>query len=220
MLIVYVRAIECKMSTIRCIRIKLLTFKILIGSADELYVRNTAQTFDWPLPGGLSAFTRIYDGDLIKGTTKTDLTSANVSGWSEVHLCSQAFLPCFLSIEGTIHRHSESIVCHADDGCTQITVINATLKCSKNTRTSTGPLQISGTGAVLRIVSSTFSDCVSLDDGGSIRAWDGANVTISESSFENSSSQVLSMSVGLSDIKFQHVTLLFALAQYLNIIFV
>ena len=56
------------------------------------------------------------------------------------------------------------------------------------------PLQISGDGAVLRIVSSTFIDCASLDDGGSIRAWDGASVTVSESIFQNSSSQVFSMS--------------------------
>ena len=56
------------------------------------------------------------------------------------------------------------------------------------------PLRISGDGAVLSIVSSTFIDCASLDDGGSIRAWDGASVTVSESIFQNSSSQVFSMS--------------------------
>ena len=152
-----------------------------------------AQTFDWPLPGGLSSFTRIYDGDTINGATTSDLHSAIQPDW-EVHLCSQAYLPCSLNIEGTIRRQTEKIVCHADDGCTGITVWNATLRCNKNTRASTGPLQISGPGAVLRIVSSTFIDCASLDDGGTIRAWDGAYVTVSESIFQNSSSQVFSMS--------------------------
>lgn len=162
--------------------------------SDELFVRTADQTFVWPLPGGLSSFTRMHDGDLIKGTTATDLPSANQSDWEVVQLCSQPFLPCFLNMEGTIHRHMERIVCRADAGCTGITVKNAILKCNKNTRAPTGPLQISGAGAVLRIMSSTFLDCVSLDDGGSIRAWDGADVTISESTFANSSSQVLSMS--------------------------
>ena len=129
-----------------------------------------AQTFDWPLLGGLSSFTPIYDGDTIKFTNSP---SANQPEWDlVVRLCSLYFLPCSLKFTGTIRRHAGRIVCHADDGCTGITVRNVTLKCNKNTRVSTGPLQISGTGAVLRIVSSTFSDCASLDDGGSIRAWD------------------------------------------------
>ena len=159
-------------------------------------MHTTAQTFDWPLPGGLSSFTRIYDEDTIKGTTNSDMLSGIQADWGieVIHLCSQSFMPCFLNIMGTIRRDTMKIVCHADDGCTGITVWNATLRCNKNTRASTGPLQISGPGAVLRIVSSTFIDCASLDDGGTIRAWDGAYVTVSESIFQNSSSQVFSMS--------------------------
>ncbi len=53
-----------------------------------------------------------------------------------------------------------------------------------------GPLEISGASAVATIEGATFSDCVSVGDGGSIRAYNGATVNISGTTFQRSSSQV------------------------------
>ena len=153
----------------------------------------TAQVIAWPTSGFSAAWlSRVYDGDVIQVTGYTD--------WhADVELCV-SLLPCSLTIAGdpsassTIRRHTESrIVCETASGCTGVTMRHVSVACTSKV-SATGPLQISGAGAVVTIEGAAFSDCASLADGGSIRAYNGATVKISGTTFQRSSSQVPFMS--------------------------
>jgi hypothetical protein len=158
------------------------------------------QVIVWPASGfSLTWFTRVYDEDIIQVTGDVNWSSLTV----ELDCLAVSTLPCSLAIAGdpfapgTIWRHDGSrIVCEAASGCTGVTVRHVAVACKGEA--SVGPLQISGAGAVVTIESSTFSDCVSLEDGGSIRAYNGATVKISGSTFQRSSSQVFFMSMALA----------------------
>jgi N-acetylneuraminic acid mutarotase len=160
--------------------------------ADPFLVYTTQQVFAWPASSFSPMwFTRVYDGDIIQITGDADWPSEIT-----VELCSSANLPCSLTIAGsasaysTIRRHSNSrIVCEAASGCTGVTMRHVTVACSGEA-SAAGPLHISGAGAVATIEGATFSDCVSVEDGGSIRAYNGATVKVSGTTFQRSSSQV------------------------------
>ena len=161
-------------------------------SAAHFLVYTIQQVFAWPASGFSPMwFTRVYDGDIIQVTGDADWPSEIT-----IELCSSANLPCSLTIAGsasaysTIRRHSNSrIVCEAASGCTGVTMRHVTVACSGEA-SAAGPLQVSGAGAVATIEGATFSDCVSVEDGGSIRAYNGATVKVSGTTFQRSSSQV------------------------------
>jgi N-acetylneuraminic acid mutarotase len=161
-------------------------------SAAPFLVYTIQQVFAWPASGFSPMwFTRVYDGDIIQVTGDADWPSEIT-----IELCSSANLPCSLTIAGsasaysTIRRHSNSrIVCEAASGCTGVTMRHVTVACSGEA-SAAGPLQVSGAGAVATIEGATFSDCVSVEDGGSIRAYNGAMVKVSGTTFQRSSSQV------------------------------
>ena len=165
----------------------------------DLFVRTVpGATHEFQPDFGPLVFARFYDGDIIHAATST--SSARPSGSSvgptenwEVRLCSHLLLPCSLQFVGTslssFVRHSQNIVCQASDGCTGITLQNAVVQCDPNVMAPSAPFQVSGAGAALRIEGSTFTDCRSMEDGGAVRAYDGATVNISGSTFQRSASQ-------------------------------
>jgi N-acetylneuraminic acid mutarotase len=137
----------------------------------------------------LAWFTRVYDGDIIQMRGDANLTS----GFA-LDICLSP-VPCSLTIVGdpsasrTIRRHANSkIVCEAASGCTGVTMRHVAVACTGEASPA-GPLQISGAGAVATIEGATFFNCVSVEDGGSIRAYNGATVKVSGTTFERSSSQ-------------------------------
>jgi hypothetical protein len=155
-------------------------------------VYTTRQVIAWPASGfSRTWFTRVYDGDIVQVTGDADWPSGIT-----VDLCVPPVFPCSLTIAGsasassTIRRHTNSrIVCEAASGCTGVTMRHVAVACTGEA-SAAGPLQISGAGAVATIEGATFSDCVSVEDGGSIRAYNGATVKVSGTTFQRSSSQV------------------------------
>ena len=152
----------------------------------------TSQVIVLPASGFTTAwFTRVYDRDIIQVTGDVDWPSETV--WLDCLTVS--FLPCSLTITGdpsassTIRRHTNSrIVCEASSGCTDVSIRHVTVACTSEV-SADGPLQISGAGAVATIEGATFSNCAAVADGGSIRAYNGATVKISGTTFQRSSSQ-------------------------------
>jgi hypothetical protein len=157
----------------------------------DLLVCGTKQVFAWPASGLSTVWlTRVYDGDILHLTGDADWPSGMT-----VELCS-TFFPCSLTIAGdpsassTIRRHTNSrIVCKASSGCTGVTMRHVAVACTGKA-SAAGPLEISGASAVATIEGATFSDCVSVGDGGSILAYNGATVYVSGTTFQRSSSQV------------------------------
>ena len=158
---------------------------------NDLLVYTIPQVIPLPASGfSLTWFTRVYEGDIVEVTGDADLPSGLT-----VDLCVPP-VPCSLTIAGnssessTIRFHTNSrIVCEAASGCTGVTMRHVTVACSGEA-SAAGPLQVSGAGAVATIEGATFSDCVSVEDGGSIRAYNGATVKVSGTTFQRSSSQV------------------------------
>jgi N-acetylneuraminic acid mutarotase len=165
------------------------------GDIVNLLVYTTRQVIAWPASGfSRTWFTRVYDGDIIRVTG-----DANWPSGRTVDVCLPP-VPCFFTIAGnasassTIRRHTNSgIVCEASLGCTGVTVRNVAVVCTDKT-SAEGPLQILGAGAVATIEGATFSNCVSVEDGGSIRVYNGATANVSGTTFQRSSSQVLFLS--------------------------
>jgi hypothetical protein len=165
------------------------------GEIVNLLVYTTRQVIAWPAFGfSRTWFTRVYDGDIIQVTGNADWPSGITV---DVGLPP---VPRFFSIAGnasassTIRRHTNSrIVCEASLGCTGVTIRNVAVACTDEP-SAAGPLQILGAGAVATIQGATFSNCVSVEDGGSIRVYNGATAKISGTNFQRSSSQVLLLS--------------------------
>jgi hypothetical protein len=161
-----------------------------LRSIDHFYVYTTRQVIALSSLFSLTWFLRVYDGDIVQVTGDVDLPSGIT-----VDLCVPP-VPCSLTIAGsasassTIRRHTNSrILCKAASGCTGLTMRHVTVACTGEA-SAAGPLQISGAGAVATIEGATFSDCVSVHDGGSIMAYNGATVNVSGTTFQRSSSQV------------------------------
>jgi len=157
----------------------------------------TPHVIAWPASGFSTAWlTRVYDHDILQVTGDTDWPSETVS----LDCLTVSVWPCSLTIAGdpsapsTIRFHTDSrIACEAASGCTGVTIRHVTVACA-NEVSAAGPLQISGASTVATIEGATFSDCAALSDGGSIRAYNGATVKISGTTFQRSSSQVSFMS--------------------------
>jgi len=82
-----------------------------------------------------------------------------------------------------------SISCHKSKGCVGLSIKGVSLVCDHRLPAQTGPVQVSGTGAVLGLSSVNFAGCSSIQDGSCVRAYDGASAIIFESTFTNSSSE-------------------------------
>ena len=111
----------------------------------------------------------------------------------QVNLCSAPFLPCTLTVVGdpvasvTIRRHLNSrITCEANSGCSAVSFKHITMACNDNETSASAALQLSGDGAELSILNSTFVNCSSVEDGGSVRVFGGAVLTVTGSSFVGS----------------------------------
>ena len=159
-----------------------VTNDVLVYATPRVHVVPAAESFS------AAWFSRVYDGDIVQLTGDADWLFT-------VDLCFLSF-PCSLIIAGdpaassTIRRQANSrIVCDAALGCSGLTMRHITVACMSETSAS-GPLQISGAGAVATIEDVTFSDCSSVEDGGSIRAYNGAAVRIFGTTFQRSSTQV------------------------------
>ncbi len=193
-----------------------------VHGGDELFLLKGGRTWEWSdiQDVGLSAFTPIYDNDVIQVFTCSNDTfskhmsffitfstfgyfqvSANVS-WPKakvtvwnIPLCSQSFLPCSLTIKGvggTIHRLEQGfgrIICDASAGCSVVSLQDVSVACVGNFVGPEGLLQISGAGSSLRMTKSSIAGCASIADGGSIRAFNGVNVTLREVTITRSSSR-------------------------------
>ena len=156
----------------------------------RVFKQKGPRNHEWP--ASLSSFTRIYDGDTIV------VHNDAVWEWNfTAHLCSETYMPCSLAIvgggTGKLHRRGAgAISCDADasaGSCTSVTLKNVAVACSTNLLANIGPLQVSGSGAVLSLEESNISDCRSVQDGGSVRARNGANVTMTGSAIRRSSSE-------------------------------
>ena len=166
---------------------------IYLGGDDsaDLLVLAVAQVFAPPASGFSAAwFTRVYDGDVIQLAGDADWPSGFTAD-----LCLPN-MPCSLTITGdpaassTIRRQADSrIVCDAASGCTGVTMRHVGVACTSET-SAAGPLQVLGAGAVATIEDVTFSDCAAVEDGGCIRAYNGAAVKISRTTFQRSSTLV------------------------------
>ena len=161
--------------------------------SNDLLVRRTPKTHDWALLAqrGLSYFTRIYDGDIIKGSSFSAGSVKEQWDW-EAKLCSQPYMPCSLIMgEGIIHRHNGRITCDSNDGCTGILLLHVTVQCDPSVVSTSAVFEVVGQGSTVRILNSTISDCSSSEDGGSVLAYGGSSVEVSNSTFLRSFSQVL-----------------------------
>ena len=153
------------------------------GVSSEFFMAIGPRAHDWPARKvGLSYFSRIYDLDIVRATSEAH--------WDwKLELCTNDLLPCSLMIVGesefpsTVHHHPGSkISCDGDRGCTNLIFEDITVECS-NKPSATSPVQISGHGARAIIWNTTFVDCRSVGDGGSIRAYGGAVLQVSGASF-------------------------------------
>jgi len=164
----------------------------------DLFVIDTQRTFYWtPLfvHNGLASFASVYDGDIIEGSRHQawQELERNRTESKLMHLCTYVGfqMPCSLTFVGSIHRRRETFVCDVGVGCTGMTVVNAHLECDSNILASSSPFRIMGVGAVLHILNSMLSDCVSTEDGAIIQAHSAATVLISNSTFQHCFSKVL-----------------------------
>ena len=155
-------------------------------SVTLFFISDLPQVHDWPYLGLLS-LTRIYDYDVV-------LLNEGVADWDwQVNLCSETFLPCSLTVvgdsvaSGSIRRHLDSrITCEASSGCTAVSLKHVTMACNDNDISASAVLQLSGDGAEALIMNSTFVNCSSAEDGGSVRVFGGAFLTVTGSSFVSS----------------------------------
>jgi hypothetical protein len=80
------------------------------------------------------------------------------------------------------------IGCHATDGCTGLKVSDLKLHCYSGVEVTAGPFQVSGK-VEMTIENVNFSDCRTVQDGGVMRIYNGAKVTMIDSIIERSSSR-------------------------------
>ena len=72
------------------------------------------------------------------------------------------------------------IECHVASGCTGVKVSGLALYCSSDVEAPAGPFQVSG-NVEMQIEKANFSDCCAVQDGGVMRIYNGANVTVDDS---------------------------------------
>ena len=94
-----------------------------------------------------------------------------------------------MSTVGTLLRSASGVIaCHASSGCTGMTFSDLSLQCSPDVLAPAGPFQVSG-DVEMTIEHSRFSDCRSVQHGGTLCAYNGATLNMVASTVQRSSSQ-------------------------------
>ena len=94
-----------------------------------------------------------------------------------------------ISTVRTLLRSASGVIaCHASSGCTGMTFSDLSLQCSPDVLAPAGPFQVSG-DVEMTIEHSRFSDCRSVQHGGTMCAYNGATVSMVASTVQRSSSQ-------------------------------
>ena len=131
-------------------------------------------------------FVFVYDQDVLafgpeSATNPMDVTLCTPAG--------NAILPCALNIkDGEDLAFKTSITCSWEMGCQGVSISNVKLACSADRPSDKPAFQVSGDGAYLDIKDSVISDCVTAPDGGFMRAYDQAIVSVKASTFTGCSS--------------------------------
>ncbi len=137
----------------------------------------------WPTQSNAHDFIHVYDWDQFElDESSYHRISTNLD------LCTALF-PCSISISGrggggTMHVESGSISCLANNGCKSVSLNSLNFECNSRTTNSLITIQRS----TLTVFNSTFSHCSSSTDGGVVRSFNKAVVSISQSSFRNTTS--------------------------------
>ena len=103
-----------------------------------------------------------------------------------LELCVGLF-PCSLLIKGIPsgaieQRGSGYISCHLSDGCEMLRLENIIFSCN-DSQNENSPFHIQG--SFFTILNSSFTGCVSSEDGGVIHSYDQSTVIVSMSHFSN-----------------------------------
>ena len=116
-------------------------------------------------------FLTVYDEDRLKidGDIQMDV---------RLDLCSGLLIPCAITVEGKVgsrwKRQKDVISCNAAQGCTTVAIAFVNLVCDHPHASQSRPLQATGIGAVLTLTATKISDCLSEQDGGSIRLYENS----------------------------------------------
>ena len=107
----------------------------------------------------------------------------------QLSLCTPAgspVLPCALDFSNTQNTaFASSIACSASTGCKGVSLSNIQLGCSAERPAQNPAVQVSGSGVYFTVEDSTISGCHSLTDGGFVRAYDQARVSVKRSTIQN-----------------------------------
>ena len=135
-----------------------------------------------------------YSHTYCRGNDSTDCGRKLAPG-----VCSRTLNETVLSssrdeVKGTasassLFRSGSGVIgCHVADGCTGLKVSDLKLHCRSDFESPAGPFQVSG-NVEMTIVNVNFSDCRALQDGGVMRIYNGAKVTMEDSIIQRSSSR-------------------------------
>lgn len=131
------------------------------GFVNDMRIRMLPREWQWPY-NGLLGFLPIYDEDTItiQGSSILDVS---------IDLCSGKYIPCSLTVIGaaglSLSRTIEGkLGCHSSLGCSRMMLQQVTVLCNPQDVAQTGPLQISGTSAILNLVNCSISSCSSVQD--------------------------------------------------------
>jgi len=137
-------------------------------------------------PTQKTEFMFVYDQDVLtfgpeSATSPMDVTLCTPAG--------NVILPCALNIKGGEDlTFKTSITCSQGMGCQGISVSNVKLACSADRPSDKPVFQVSGDGAYFNMQDSVISNCVTASDGGFMRAYDQAIVSVKASTFTGCSS--------------------------------
>ena len=137
-------------------------------------------------PTQKTEFVFVYDQDVLtfgpeSATSPMDVTLCTPAG--------NAILPCALNIkDGKDLAFKTSMTCSRGMGCQGISLSSVNLACSADRPSDKPPFQVSGEGAYFNIKDSVIVNCVTASDGGFIRTYDQALVSVKTSSFTGCSS--------------------------------
>jgi len=134
-------------------------------------------------PTQMIEFLFVYDQDLLRFGPQSAPRPMDIT------LCSTDGLPCALSVgDSQDLAFGSSITCSASVGCQHIHLSNVNLACSADRPSDKPPFQVSGDGAFFNIKNSVISNCVTASDGGFMRTYDRAIVSVKTSTFTGCSS--------------------------------
>ena len=158
-------------------RSEFFCLNILAGLLNDLYVLSAPKQLLWPTDCSADGFIDLYDWDhILLGSSISTLPV-------RIYLCQGVF-PCMMNIKGgTLQRLGQgSFVCLASSGCSGIVLDSLSFTCV-DSKPSMSAFKIQGTS--LTIHNSSFSGCLSHENGGIIQSFNLAVVNIYSSRFVN-----------------------------------